>query len=380
MSSGAILNAADHAPTPAARALMALIEAEGPIPVSRFMAEALMHPQYGYYRKGDPIGARGDFITAPEISQTFGELIGLWLAERWEAIGRPRPARLVELGPGRGTLMADALRAMQVVDGLPEALSIHFVESNETLSRKQAALMHGLVSDVHWHEDFGEVPDGPLLLIANEFFDALPIRQLVRRGDHWAERMVTTKSGHFAFTHHPLTEGAAALPEALAEAQDGTVVELCPAGETLAGSIAGRVVQSGGAALIVDYGYGAGAHGESLQAVRRHQPVDIFTRIGECDLTAHVNFERLAQAASAAGAEVAGPTTQGAFLDALGIQLRAAMLSRRATDAQAREIKAGVRRLTAPDMMGELFKVLAILPPGDKAAEGAAEPPGGRHG
>ncbi len=333
-----------------------LIAAEGPIPVSRYMAEALQHPTHGYYRRGDPLGLHGDFTTAPEISQIFGELLGLWLADRWEAIGRPSPIRLVELGPGRGSLIADALRAMAVVPGLREALEVHLVESNESLRAMQAGKVRA-----HWHDAFASVPEGPLLLIANEFFDALPIRQYVRRDGQWTERLVTIEDGRFAFTTGPAGPDAALIPPELADAAEGAIVEVCPEGLRLMTDIARRIATHGGAALIVDYGYREHAPGDSLQAVRRHQPVDIFHRPGDCDLTAHVDFAALAAAARAAGAATAGPVGQGAFLEALGIRVRAAMLVQRASERQRKDIHAAVRRLTAPDMMGELFKVLAVV-------------------
>ncbi len=333
-----------------------LIAAEGPIPLSRYMAEALQHPTHGYYRRGDPLGLHGDFTTAPEISQIFGELLGLWLADRWEAMGRPRPVGLVELGPGRGSLMADALRAMAVVPGLREALEVHLVESNESLRARQAEKIRA-----RWHEDFAGVPEGPLLLVANEFFDALPIRQYERRNGRWVERLVGLAEGRLVITHGPAGEDVSLIPPELANAEEGAIVEVCPAGLRLMADIARRIAAHGGAALIVDYGYRTSAPGDSLQAVRRHQPVDIFHRPGDCDLTAHVDFAALAAAARAAGAATAGPVGQGAFLEALGIRVRAAMLARRAGARQRKDIHAAVRRLIAPDMMGELFKVLAVV-------------------
>ncbi len=336
--------------------LRRIIAAEGPIPLSRYMAEALQHPTHGYYRRGDPLGLHGDFTTAPEISQIFGELLGLWLADRWEAMGRPEPIRLVELGPGRGSLIADALRAMTVVPGLREALEVHLVESNESLRAMQARKVRAC-----WHDEFASVPEGPLLLIANEFFDALPIRQYERRDGRWAERLVGVENDRLVITHGPAGEDVSLIPPELAAAEEAAIVEVCPEGVHLMADIARRITTHGGVALIVDYGYRTSAPGDSLQAVRRHQPVDIFHRPGDCDLTAHVNFAALAAAARAEGAAIAGPVSQGAFLEALGIRVRAAMLARRANERQRKDIHAAVRRLIAPDMMGELFKVLAVV-------------------
>ncbi|MFQ5348502.1 MAG: class I SAM-dependent methyltransferase [Rhodothalassiaceae bacterium] len=341
--------------TPLESHLRRLIATEGPIPLSRYMAEVLQHPVHGYYRKGDPLGTRGDFVTAPEISQMFGELIGLWLADRWDAMGRPAPVHLVELGPGRGSLMADARRAMAVVPGLKQALRLHLVESNASLRALQARQL-----DAHWHDRVETLPDGPLLLVANEFFDALPIRQFARQDGEWHERLVTVADGRLTFTTGAAGPDVALIAPALGAVADGAIVEVCPEGVALMTDIARRVATHGGAALVIDYGYTRHAPGDSLQAVRRHQPVDVFHRPGECDLTAHVNFAALAAAAHAAGAATAGPVTQGDFLAALGIRVRAAMLARRANPRQRRDIDAALRRLVAPDMMGHLFKVLAV--------------------
>jgi len=344
-------------PTALERRLADLIGAEGPIPVSRFMAEALMHPEHGYYRRGDPFGQSGDFVTAPEISQVFGELVGLWLGERWDAAGRPEEVRFVELGPGRGTLSADALRALRLMPELSERMQLHLVESNPSLRGKQAEQLRA-----SWHESLADVPEGPLLLVANEFFDALPVHQFVKTAEGWRERLVTTADSGLAFTEGPAGDALALLPEAVRDAPTGAIAEVSPEAMRLIQEIARRIARYGGAALIIDYGYTASAAGDSLQAVRRHQPVDVFHRPGESDLTAHVNFEALAAAAEQAGAATAGPVDQGDFLQRLGVEVRAAMLARRAGPRQARDIQAGVRRLTASDMMGELYKVLALVP------------------
>lgn len=346
------------ADTPLAEGLVRLIAAEGPISLARYMQECLGHPEYGYYRRGDPFGAAGDFVTAPEVSQIFGELIGLWFAERWDAMGRPHGINLVELGPGRGTLMADLLRALDVMPALPRTTNLHLVESNETL---RAVQVGRLAAD--WHEDFESVPDGPLFVVANEFFDALPIQQYVKTEQGWAERLVTWEKDGFALTLGASGEApAAALPHSVGRAAEvGSVLEICPEADRLGAAIGRRIAAHGGAALIIDYGYLETAFGESLQAVRRHQPVDLFHRPGQSDLTAHVNFARLADAFERGGALPVGPVTQGRFLFSLGIEVRAALLARRANPRQAKDIDAAVRRLTAPDMMGELFKVLAVV-------------------
>jgi len=359
--------------TPLARLLCRRIEREGPLTVAAFMAEALSHPEHGYYMQGDVFGRSGDFTTAPEISQMFGEMIGLWLADRWLGAGRPSRVRLVELGPGRGTLMADLLRAAGAVAGFRDAVSVHLVETSPALRRiqRQALARHGCVA---WHGSFGEVPDGPLLLVANELFDALPVHQLVRMPAGWCERLVGLDAeGAFAFAlAAELSPLAALLAPAVRAAPAGSVAEVCPAAISLAAAIGRRVGADGIAALVVDYGPAASAPGDSLQAVRRHRPQDALAEPGAADLTAHVDFAALARSAGEAGAVMYGPVPQGAFLDAIGLGVRAAALAARATPAQRRDIETARRRLIAPDQMGTLFKVLAMTPPGASVPAGFA--------
>jgi NADH dehydrogenase [ubiquinone] 1 alpha subcomplex assembly factor 7 len=331
----------------------------GPIPVAEFMAEALGHPSLGYYRRSLPLGAAGDFITAPEISQMFGELVGAWLAERWQAMGEPAIVRLVELGPGRGSLMADALRATRQVPGFHAALDLHLVETNARLREQQAALLAAY--EPSWHERFDEVPAGTLLLIANEFFDSLPVRQFHRTRRGWVERMVglSADGETLCFALAPgVTPFAAFLPEA----PEGAEAELCETGRTLAASIAARVATDGGWALLVDYGHDGAGLGCSLQAVRGHRDAGVLERPGETDLSAHVDFAALAAASLAAAPRVRvfGPATQADFLKRLGIVRRAEMLKGRASDEQRHAIDAGLARLIAPDQMGNLFRVLAV--------------------
>ena len=333
----------------------------GPIPVADFMAEALGHPRLGYYRKAMPLGAAGDFTTAPEISQMFGELLGAWLAERWQAMGRPSPCLLVELGPGRGVLMADALRATRSVPGLHAALQIHLVEINEALR----ALQRDALTDhaPTWHERLDDVPAGPTLLIANEFLDALPVRQFQRTPAGWVERMVGLDADgetlRFALAPGPSPFGAL-LPR---DADPGAAAEVSPAAIGLAAAIGARLAEHGGWALVIDYG-GLGS-GFSLQAVRSHRGVDVLDRPGETDLSAHVDFAAVATAAADAGARVLGPVGQGDFLRRIGIEWRAETLKARATPSQARAIEGALDRLIAPGQMGTLFRVLAL---GDKTS------------
>ncbi len=325
----------------------------GPISIADFMAEALGHPRLGYYRRALPLGAPGDFTTAPEISQMFGELLGAWLADRWLAMANPAPVRLVELGPGRGTLMADALRATRGVPGFHAALDLHLVETNAPLREAQRAALNGFAPT--WHERLDDVPAGPLLLIANEFFDALPVRQFHRTAEGWRERMVGLAADgtlRLALAPGP-TPFAAALPEAA----PGAETELSEAGRALAAALGMRLGRDGGWALIVDYGYDQSGLGSSLQAVRGHRGADILDRPGETDLSTHVDFAALA---AASGVRSFGPVGQGDFLCRLGIAERAGTLKRHASPEQVRAIDAALARLIAPDQMGTLFRVLAL--------------------
>lgn len=325
----------------------------GPISMADFMAEALGHPRLGYYRGALPVGAAGDFTTAPEISQMFGEMVGAWLAERWLAMGKPSPVNLVELGPGRGSLMADALRATRGVAGFHAALELHLVETNAPLRTRQERALAGFRPV--WHERFDEVPEGPLLLVANEFFDALPVRQFEKAHDGWHERMIglAADGETLAFALGP---GVTPYARFLGDAPDGAQAEIGEAGRALAAAIGGRVKRHGGWALIVDYGYETGA-GTSVQAVRGHKGASLLDRPGETDLSAHVDFAALA---AAADAPTFGPVSQAHFLRQLGIVQRAQTLKARATDDQCAAVDAALARLIGADQMGTLFRVLAI--------------------
>ena len=328
--------------------------------VERYMALCLGHPLYGYYRTRDPLGARGDFTTAPEISQTFGELIGLWAAEVWRAMAEPSPVRLVELGPGRGTLMADALRAARVLPAFHSAAAVHLVETSPALRARQEATLAPAGAPVSWHDDLAEVPDGPAIVVANEFFDAQPIRQFVGTERGWCERLVGLGDGGLAFGLAPGPARDVPLP-----VRPGATLDWPSAGLALIGTLAARVAGQGGAALIIDYGHAKSGFGDTLQAVRAHAYADPLADPGEADLTAHVDFALLARAARIAGATVHGPVPQGDFLRALGIDARAAALKQRATQAQGDAIDAAVARITGSGegQMGELFKVLALAAP-----------------
>ena len=338
--------------------LRRLIRAQGPIPVSDYMALANAH----YYATRDPLGASGDFITAPEISQMFGELIGLALADLWTRAGRPEGVRYVELGPGRGTLAADALRAMRAAGLEPE---VHFVEASPILRAAQA----GRVPDARWHEHLhGLSGDGPVLAVANEFFDALPVRQLIATGAGWRERLVTLDGDLFAPVAGPPVPSAA-IPEPVRAAPPGTVLETSPASLAYARLLADCMNMHGGAALIVDYGHDRLCAGETLQAVRSHDYADPWLEPGEADLTAHVDFESLGRAAAGAGLRVHGPVAQGDWLARLGRDARAAALAR-SVPPRGDELRSARDRLGSPEQMGRLFRVMGLSAPAWPAPEG----------
>ncbi|MEN3974628.1 SAM-dependent methyltransferase [Emcibacter sp. SYSU 3D8] len=346
-------------PTPLNAMLIARIREAGPLSVAEYMQAALADPAHGYYATRDPLGAAGDFITAPEISQIFGELIGLWVADCWDAMGRPRRLKIVELGPGRGTLMADVLRTLRVAPAmLPEPW---LIETSPVLREAQRGRV-----DAHWADGLDEVPAGPMVLIANEFLDALPIRQFSLDADGWRERLVTAAADGSRLEWalgDARSRQDAGLPGALDSADQGSMAETCPAALALIRDVAARLVDQGGAALFVDYGTTTSRPGDSLQAVRGHRYHDPLEAPGQADLTAHVDFAALAAEAHAAGAVVHGPSPQSLFLEALGVFVRAQVLKRSATPEEAREIDLAVHRLTAPDQMGSLFKALALTDP-----------------
>jgi NADH dehydrogenase [ubiquinone] 1 alpha subcomplex assembly factor 7 len=347
-----------------ARKIAARIRAEGPLTVAAYMAMALHDPVDGYYAKRNPIGTEGDFTTAPEISQVFGELIAAWCAELWHRVGRPDPVILAELGPGRGVLMQDFLRAASSMPGFRRALRLHLVESSPMLRVEQEKRL-GQAKPV-WVARIEELPDGPMLLIANEFLDALPIRQFVRRGKHWSELMVALDSeDRLVFAEGAESPAATLLvPENLRDSAPGTIAELCPAALALARFLGSRFARQPGAALFIDYGYLSNRPGPTLRAVRRHRPVCALTEPGTADLSAHVDFGTFAEAARAGGAETHGPVPQGRFLTALGAELRLAALSSRATPVQRQALETGVGRLLDPSQMGDIFKVMALVSPG----------------
>ncbi|HEY9213010.1 MAG TPA: SAM-dependent methyltransferase [Ancylobacter sp.] len=349
--------------TPLGLALARAIALTGPMTVADYMEQCLFHPEHGYYTTHEPFGAQGDFVTAPEISQMFGELLGLWAADSWMRLGSPSPFILAEFGPGRGTMMADALRATRIVPGFHEAASVVLVEASPRLRAKQRETLAGY--QVDWCASLDEVPGGPLILLANEFIDALPIRQFVRAPEGIAERMVgLDDDGALQWGLRPGARLDARGEALMQRAPAGSMLEICPLGLTIAERLGARLATSGGAALFVDYGH-SGGFGDTLQALRAHRYDDPLAHPGEADITAHVDFAALARTAAASGARAFGPITQGMLLERLGLPARAARLKRDANEAAGAAVDAATTRLGSAekDGMGDLFKALAIVHP-----------------
>jgi NADH dehydrogenase [ubiquinone] 1 alpha subcomplex assembly factor 7 len=344
--------------------IRALIASEGPISVSRYMALALGHPLHGYYITRDPLGAAGDFVTAPEVSQMFGEMLGVWCAEVWRSMGEPEAVNLVEFGPGRGTLMSDLLRAARVLPAFREAVSVHLIETSPVLVERQRASLSESGADIQWHRNFSPVPAGPLIVIGNEFIDALPVDQFAKTDSGWHERKVGLVDGKLAFALDPapLAGVEEQLPARLRPAPAGALLEralLAPIRDAVH-----RIATDGGAALFIDYGHTETSFGDTLQAVRAHQVAGVLDNPGEADLTAHVDFETAARVATLGGLHAVGPVTQGGFLRTIGIELRAERLKHGQSDVVAREVDAALARLVGPSPgMGELFKAIAFVHP-----------------
>lgn len=352
--------------------LIALIRARGPITVADYMADALFHPQEGYYTARSPIGAEGDFITAPEVSQIFGELIGLWLVQSWTDMGSPAAFNLVELGPGRGVLMQDVLRAARLRPAFLDAAHVWLVETGGRLRLEQRRRLKDCGVKIDWADRFADVPAAPTLLVANEFFDCLPIRQFVRGAVGWRERLVglSPDGAGLAFTLSPTPPDPALDLPPKDDVAEGAVFELTGAAETAAEEIARALAERGGRALIIDYGHLHDGFGETLQAVRRHAPWPVLAAPGAADITAHVNFERLTRAAFNAGASAHGPVPQGVLLERLGLPFRLERLSHGKTPEDVLKLHQGALRLSSPNQMGELFKAFCLSAPGLPAPQG----------
>ena len=340
--------------TPLETLIGEIIASEGPMRLDRYMGLCLGHPAHGYYMSRDPFGLRGDFITAPEISQVFGELIGVWCIAAWQAAAAPQVFNLVELGPGRGTLMADMLRtARQAMPDFAMAAQVHLVETSPALCAMQQA---ALGDRVCWHDTVQSLPDGPMVLVANEFFDAIPIRQFERRAGRWHERVIGIEEGR-------LVPGLVAA-EIGDGGQDGDVIELAPARDDIARHIGERLARQPGAALIIDYGHLQTAPGDTLQAMRKHAFVPVTEAPGDCDITSHVDFEALGKALAQGGATAYPGITQRDFLLDMGLEQRAALLAAKA-DVPTRDVlNRQMTRLAAPGQMGNLFKIICATSPG----------------
>jgi NADH dehydrogenase [ubiquinone] 1 alpha subcomplex assembly factor 7 len=330
------------------------IELSGPMGLQEYMALALYHPQHGYYRTRDPLGARGDFTTAPEISQMFGEMIGAWVADLWGKAGRPSPFILLECGPGRGTMMADMLRAGRGASGFLEAARVHLLEISPALREKQRQMLRD--HDVSWHDSLASVPrDVPLMIVGNEFWDAFPVQQFVRQQGGWAETMVGVRDGALSPVYRPVPDVGGGV-----DAAPGFVMERSVPAQSLFQDMCVRVRAQGGAMIFIDYGYEMPPGVSTVQALRQHRRHDFLCDPGEADITAHVDFAALKTIARNCGLSVFGAAGQGDFLRRLGIEERARILAAKASDAQKADVLAAIERLTSAQHMGDLFKVMAV--------------------
>lgn len=347
------------------------IERHGPITVAEYMSLALNHPVFGYYQTQEPLGAKGDFTTAPEISQLFGELIGIWCLKSWEALGEPGRFCLVELGPGHGTLMSDLLRAAGLRPGFIAAADIHLIDASPFLRRKQLTTLRD-VADITWHDNLSKLPKHPLILVANEFFDCLPVRQICRTDRGWRERGVQTdRAGNLDFVFLRVPAGDVRMLDKFEKSvSTGDIIEISPERYNLMHKLAEMISTQSGCGLFIDYGHTLTGFGDTLQAVQNHSYADVLSQPGKIDITAHVDFEALADAAKEGGAKVYGPIPQSLFLKQMGIENRAQKLMANTKPRQAASVQAGLERLIAHNQMGSLFKVMAISEKGGKSIAG----------
>ncbi len=351
--------------TPLEERLIDLIKLKGPITVADYMTDALTHPHEGYYMQGIPIGAEGDFTTAPEISQVFGELIGLWLVEAWQGMGSPAVFNLIELGPGRGVLMADILRAARLRPGFAKAAQVWLLETSGRLRLEQQKRLKVTEAKPLWADDYADIPPAPALIVANEFFDCLPIRQFERIKSGWRERLVglDEETERLAFTLGKTPPPPDYNLPSLDESEEGDIFEISFETKKFTAEICKTLIEQGGHALIIDYGHMARGLGDTLQAVKNHHYWPPLATPGRADLTAHVDFETLADAAIEAGAAVYGPVTQGRFLERLGLPFRVESLCRQQTPENADAIRIAAARIASPGAMGEIFKVMCLSAP-----------------
>lgn len=334
-----------------------IIAQQSPMGIDAYMALVLGHPTLGYYTTKDPLGAKGDFTTAPEISQMFGEMIAAFLSDAWMQMGRQKSLHLIEFGPGRGTLMADILRTAKSWPDFYQALDIHFVETSPVLRQRAQEKLKPFIEDgreISWHENFDQVPQGFSFVVGNEFLDALPIRQYVVKNGVWHERKVVAEEKTLKFVLDPSDFDAPIAAE-------GSVLEICSAAHQLIEKISERLGRNGGLALFIDYGH-SGGYGDTLQALRNHAFIDVLAHPGESDLTAHVDFAAIKKTAQNCGMRVEGPMSQRFFLQGIGIEARASKLLEKANPDQAKDILAGLERLIDPKEMGNLFQAIVITP------------------
>ena len=347
--------------------LIAKIKAEGPLSIAEYMTTCLLDPIHGYYPTRDPLGSDGDFITAPEISQMFGEVLGLWCIQSWQDMGRPEMVQLIELGPGRGIMMSDILRAAQLDKDFLEAVQVTLIEASPALEAVQGKTLASAPCPISWAPSLEKAPNGPSIIIGNEFLDCLPIRQFIQKDRFagrkgWRERMVALDDGMLLFGISPaaISESVqTTLPQAQQDAKNDELLEVCPASAQIIDQLKQRFETDTGCTLFIDYGPETTEFGDTLQALKRHEKVGVFSDPGNTDLTARVDFGALVELAKAIDLQVTTPVAQREFLSKLGLEMRAVALSRAKPESKE-TIARQLHRLTATDEMGELFKVICF--------------------
>ncbi|MGY8985602.1 MAG: class I SAM-dependent methyltransferase [Sphingomonadales bacterium] len=341
--------------------LIKTIKADGPISFARYMAECLANPKYGYYMTRDPFGKAGDFITSPEVTQMFGEMVGLWIVDCWQKMSYPPYFNLVELGPGRGTLMTDILSIMNSHPDTKEAVQIHLVEISPTLKEIQRKNLEKMNVTATWYDRFMDVPEGPTVIIANEFFDTLPHHQFIKMTDGWAEHSIAVDNNKLKSIMGPPTPAFSLLNKKIVtNAKEGDILEVCPPALYMMGDVANRLKSFGGAALIIDYGYTKPGAGDTIQAIKGHNYQSVLENPGETDITAHINFMALQEALAESEIDLHGPVTQCDFLKNLGIDYRAEQIIKANGPDVTSKVQRSLKKLIDKKEMGELFKVLGV--------------------
>lgn len=356
--------------------LVQMIDAQGPLPLDQYMEVVLNDPEHGYYATRDPFGVAGDFITAPEISQIFGELLGLWAIDYWQKMGCPKNIHLVEIGPGRGTLMQDALKAARSVPDFLTNVRVDLVETSPSLRKIQKKTLSRFTGEMNWHDTVDTLPDAPCIILTNEFFDALPIKQFVYQANvrkRWHEKYVHHEKNKLTYCLLPVSDTNMPDLSLYPKIDAGQVIEQCPTAVNIVTKLGKHLTEYGGCLLTIDYGYAQAAAGDSFQALEKHKPVDPLARPGCADLTAHVNFAQLVETSRKAGLKATSIVTQRAFLKALGADYRFEALMQNATQAQQIDLAAARDRLMSTDQMGVLFKALALFSANQPAPIGFSE-------